>query len=1839
MKKIGFKKLLFTTIAVFAIWLLANFLVETKDTNAGRQPGDFLNQDFWDNYSSNWNLIAALYGDWTPGSSPYSRFWTWWCNITSVVYLNTSTYIPWATVQPNTIYVLDSGVYELNGTETINMQNCSAIVGKWDVTITNNWNMNNITVSNKQNIIIDNLILEWTGSTNWINMYNSSQNTINNVEVWWARKWILLENSNHNTLNKIKSHDNVNFGIQLFGASNNYINNSQVYNNKDGVHLAGTNSYLFGLSNSNNNIINNSLIFNNDHWISITVEGGNNGNDWHYTPTPESCNLLVTIQVYTWNASYNTINNSLIFNNQDGVYAKWGNGWDWWDADMVCNGFKGKNWGKIINNIINNSILFNNQDGITIEWWDGGDGWDWAFTWNWWDGGDGWDVTILTNNISMYNSSNSIIAENWTSWTEWNNLSGYGGDGWHIWDWKIFYYGHLKIFDITNNTVVCDINTGTSAATGLSWNDWTLDTQDEYISYYWFVNPVNSIWNKLLNGTDWNTMRGTGTFFANEPTKYIFGKNIIKQVLPVKYNLSTTELENFWEQGKDRDPNEYIAAVNMELNPTDEQIVNYYYGPNSEFTTNWNENNCSLWAFTVEYVNNSNITSKLLDSGVPLGHTIYVIQDDDYNLWTATIDIADNCVAIVNQWSGAIIKRSWSSINPLIKVNWQENIILDWLNIDGQWVAEHGIVLEKVGSEWSNNNTINNIKSYKNTKNGIMLWVSASYNTIMNTQTWNNQQNGIEIYLGGQYNIINNSLSYNNNKYGIRFGNISKYNTINNGQFFNNNNGGIFADFTTEQNIINNVHTYNNAGYGINFKRSSGNSLHNVYSYHNNVWINMTDISCVNNQFNWELMLFGNSLEDMIWTDGDDEYLKPWLPLTFWSEWRVSGTLETGDDSMSCAFATNPTTNLTNGRLLNIWSGCIDTWVQSSWSRTNPNSIDYMFGLWISKQIKPVGYTGWIISLLDSQYNASAYIWEKNPIIWTHPGSIYLLSGNETDLALNTNHEMNVSYNTGMINHNFDVVLTLYPSTTNGHIQIKTAGTWNNIWTGMTGVDFSTIQWMRIVVTTPNDNYKNVSGTLYIGTDQYWYNTWYFDIRTIADQTPPTITWNDNISNAGLWKWQSDTWQATVSGVYATSGWASYVTGASQCHSGIAIPTNAYNNTIQDISAHPSYDTFNNKYICILAKDNVNNHYKTWLSNKIRISKLEFVDDIDSGSVYYDTIDINFQNLQNYGYKRVNTTWECATWLSMIDMIDYTGPIVISNDISLNGKYLCAYGEDGTGSGKYLASSHNLDIIDYSSTVNFIDDVSPNWVSSERVEVYFLSTIVFSQKKYKWVDNMTDCNNSVGMVDYTGAITIDHQWLNQKHFCLYSKEDVSGIENYLISTNKVRVDTTNPTTPTIVSPTSGQNVYWLVIETLWADDADSGLAGFEYEIAENQTFLDVISDGIYYTTGTQIVPNFDENVNQTFAIRVRAVDAVWNVSDRSSSVEFDYQELDNFEFENIEDAEAGEIYMSNEIIMAGLDTNETILAEVTYGVLYRNGEMKWTSGLVQNDDELQIEMFASEDYDEETETELIIANRSIPWTITTIDEDNINNIDCDLSNSQMLSIASMFNSILNMYQGSQLTSFLITMQSMLEDNIALISDEDSICNMQHMLSLIEDELDGTSNPTNTHIAPNCKEYNIDYSNSKQAYYSPDMIVRTYFGSRDELGKYLDSKNPGDCHINTYGNTVSYDNTDPDRHIAPNGKVYDIDFSQIGYTSPDFSYVKYFASLTELRNYIDRNNPAVLVWDHDVDSEFTPVIHSAPNGKTYKIYKTNRWFMSYKLLNVRYYSSLEELQNYIDRNNQ
>lgn len=185
------------------------------------------------------------------------------------------------------------------------------------------------------------------------------------------------------------------------------------------------------------------------------------------------------------------------------------------------------------------------------------------------------------------------------------------------------------------------------------------------------------------------------------------------------------------------------------------------------------------------------------------------------------------------------------------------------------------------------------------------------------------------------------------------------------------------------------------------------------------------------------------------------------------------------------------------------------------------------------------------------------------------------------------------------------------------------------------------------------------------------------------------------------------------------------------------------------------------------------------------------------------------------------------------------------------------------------------------------------------------------------------------------------------------------------------------------------------------------------------------------------------------------------------------------------------------------------------------------------------------------------------------------------------------------------------MESMLQDEIDLTND----CNLQYLHDLIHDALFGQVPEginLNNHIAPNCKEYRVSYDSGKVAFTSPDFRYPTYYANRDSLTRYIDNRNPGDCHISTsIQGTRYFTNTDPSKHIASNGKVYTIQSDVNGYSSNEMSTRKYFSTLLELRRYIDSKNPPYPIWNHTVDISFTPINHTAPNGKVYKIYKTSR----------------------------
>lgn len=185
------------------------------------------------------------------------------------------------------------------------------------------------------------------------------------------------------------------------------------------------------------------------------------------------------------------------------------------------------------------------------------------------------------------------------------------------------------------------------------------------------------------------------------------------------------------------------------------------------------------------------------------------------------------------------------------------------------------------------------------------------------------------------------------------------------------------------------------------------------------------------------------------------------------------------------------------------------------------------------------------------------------------------------------------------------------------------------------------------------------------------------------------------------------------------------------------------------------------------------------------------------------------------------------------------------------------------------------------------------------------------------------------------------------------------------------------------------------------------------------------------------------------------------------------------------------------------------------------------------------------------------------------------------------------------------------MESMLQDEIDLTND----CNLKYLYDLLHGTLEDSilsGINLSTHIAPNCKEYHISFDTGKVAFTSPDFRYATFFANTDALTRYIDSKNPGDCHLSTSINgTWYFSNTNPAQHIASNGKLYTIQSGSNGYTSHEMSSKKYFTTLSALRAFIDSKNPPYPIRNHTVDISFTPIMHTAPNGKEYKIYKTNK----------------------------
>jgi len=1809
----------FLFFILLATWL--GFFVRTQAT---RLPSGFINADFRSQVPSDLNIIYALYGNGTAGNTSYTKNRTGSCIPTSV-----STSFP-NTLSANTIYVL-SGDYSKTSQIIFN-GDCIALIGRGRVTVTISWSIRTwFYISWRQNIIIDNIRLNGNyKAQHWIYMYNSSNNTINNSQVY-------------DTTGSVDSR-----GILVTNYSyNNFINNTQTFNNL---------IWLAIIDNSHHNIVNNFQGYNNrEEWMEINTDARYNSvnNSQFYN----NGDWLTWIWLKIW-SNYNTLNNIMIYNNA-----------------LVGLRYSSHGWH------LNNVYSYNNRTWVYTD--------DTA-TWNTYY----WALKVFGNDCDFFGteypptSPFQCMIPPSAYLTGWSTFSLFSGalSTTYFW-WIIMYYPSRTAWSInTGNTI---------------WSTW-------------ITNPQNGNNVLLVSWTNWSTSNRWYRLWSwVQPILYFYGSGIFKQITPVKY-LPDSPLWPYWVNNYDYNTLNYIWEIEWTLTSQENSLIDKYFWPNSDYTKNRESNDCTLSAFSIEYLTTLTWTwPTTLNT-----YKIYVLNSWEYV--TNWINMDWNCIGLIWNWNVSIRWKdcSTSTNGSIIYSNNKNNIIIDnikliWNNdIPSRWrlcatqsapnpdcVISSTLTCENnygIKFNWaSSSNTISNAVVYDSYVDGIYIWTNSHHNTIMNTQTLNNNEYGIFMSYVSSYNVINNSLSFNNDGYGIWFANWSFRNTINNSQFYNNT-VGIFWDLTTTENIINNVHTYNNSQYGIYFKNSSSNLLNKVRSYNNNVWINLEYVSSSNTYY-WDLNLFDNPWWNISWTS-----------LTAWSSGpldRSNGNLISNWSTISCDYVTNIYSWYSDNPFFTTFpdSGCNITWYKSY--DTIITNIWFGFGNQISKQIAPARYVLWTVTWLISQYDSWKYIWEVNAVRYTYPWTLTFTT--ISDWQFNTLYTSNIVSIGWSINKPVNITLTLSPSNSSGRLVVSWVN-WLQIWTSFTNVTIPfTIQAYIISATW---YYQMISWAINIWTAQYWSSTWYFLVTTRwPDSTPDTFsfqsfTWIEintstwsmiTVSGIETWVrayiswWRIATyswWQAIDLGVwpflvYSWNQIRAFLTWSSDYGvtitwvvtiwlltwsfsvgttpdiyppiiSFISWPSSSWyrNNTIEiDFSWANDYswytfvtDTWdcitwltlssfswywwsfiiswnnqNGKYICARARDLWWNITMLASSGSINLSYISFSSSVDSWPVAIDTIAVNFENTYNNKYKFVSTWSLCDSSSSL----DYSWSISV-NTTWYNWLYFCAYGEDASGSWKTLLSTYPVNVDVTLPYINLADDVSSGRVLTDTITVNF-TWWTFPIRKYKFVTDTNDCD-SWSTSNFSSSVTVNTETNNNKYFCAFV-QDSSWHQITLTSTYSLQIDITAPTVPLLIYPYNWEDVFFTIFERSWSTDNWIWISGYNYVLAEDHSFNYIITDW-FVTWDSVVIPDFYE-ITWIFYWKINAVDKLNHTSSRSLVGYFNAVDDENFFFDAKNWADLNTYYDSDEITIGWLNQWMGIRASITNGTLYKNGKSKWTSTVVQNGDELRIKLRSSKKYNKTVSSTLTIANREADFLLKTYEQWH----ECDLYSWDKAKILAIYNILKNTYSGSNnSTNFFNTLQSMLQDQIDLSGS----CNLQYLSDLIN------ASTTIEHIAPNCKKYIVNYDNTRMAYYSSTFKVVHYFATLDSMRKYIDAKNPGNCNINFYSwDYETYNNSDVNRHVAPNWKIYYIQSTTNWYTASNFITKKYFTTIQALNAYIDKNNPAQNLWNHTIDTSFSPLIYSAPNGKVYTIYKTNRWYMSYRLIDVHYFQTLATIQAYINKNNQ
>lgn len=542
-----------------------------------------------------------------------------------------------------------------------------------------------------------------------------------------------------------------------------------------------------------------------------------------------------------------------------------------------------------------------------------------------------------------------------------------------------------------------------------------------------------------------------------------------------------------------------------------------------------------------------------------------------------------------------------------------------------------------------------------------------------------------------------------------------------------------------------------------------------------------------------------------------------------------------------------------------------------------------------------------------------------------------------------------------------------------------------------------------------------------------------------------------------------------------------------------------------------------------------------------------------------------------------------------------------------------------------------------------------------------------------WWNNITfqwDGNDNV-WIDYynlylSGAGSQD-SWINISNDSLILAPIPNGNYSWYVIATDTSWNTWQSLTRTfVISGTTNWTVLlspisWANIDVwdLLLSRSGVSTSGYTWQIANNNSFSNIVASG---TTNNQMInpannPNFMEG---SYYWRVIDNSNAWistswltNIVAPTGWVDL---KVDNFEFNDINDAEISQFYRSNEIEVRWITSNTYISIKLENNIwaLFVNWVMIGSQWFVKNWDKVYVELLSSDQYEKTLQTKLVIwvwnnevnANFKINTKII-----NLNGFE--LTYSQKLQAIVLLNSLVEMYKDNtnKLKEFLTTFQTILQDKSDRLADqiEDTDeygtnelallkwqkASVDYLYYIIDEYLHQMPHgSTNIYTAPNGKEYKVEFNTNRQAYTSPNFIYPKYFPTWELFTKHIDLNNSWNYHGSNNSN-----NTDWGKITAANSKTYYIYLTNGKRTSDEMSYKRYFDSRDQIIEYIEINNPSA-TRNHKLDTSFVPVQVTAPNGRKYSVFKTSStWananmYSSFGFVTPKYFKSLQAAKDHI-----